>query len=234
MKIYLAGANAVDSTRTHWRYQLTVSACENVKTGYWEPTQKAILGAYHYTGPFVFGAGQHSASDLRSAAIRSSDLVFTWLPSSMALYELGVARGFGVRTVAAAPPGFWETTSCQDMVDYQVSALAPSSALIEAIKYVKNSGHFFNGVWRRMVGKWGSACHICGGHTEVGENIMWRRKDDAAKGGDVCHLECFVLNAPARVMDKDLQAVGMELLRNRVRKLEEENSRLVETIQDLA
>jgi hypothetical protein len=244
MKIYLAGENKRDLTRTHWRYRLTIGACERVVAGQWDPKKKAILGAYHYAGPFIpveriedpnipgHRFGEH---ELRCAAIRSSDLVFTWLPSMMALYELGIAYGAGIKTAVAGPPGFWEAGGVGLMhVDYELRCDAAPTALVEAVKRVQASGHFFNGVWRRMVGKFGSECIVCGDQTEIGDDIMWRKKSEEAKGGEVCHPECFVLNAPAKVMDKDLQAVGMELLRKRVRRLEEENSRLHETIQDLA
>ena len=236
MKVYLAGENKVDRSCTHWRHQLTIGACGRA-AGDWNPAVKAILGAYHYTGPFIPVSDTEPFTEhkLRCAAIRSSDLVFTWLPTVMAVYELGIAQGVGTPTVLAAPPGFWEAGGVSPVhVGYELRCDSAAVAIIEAVKIVKASGHFFNGVWRKMVGKFGSPCFICGDETEPGEDIMWRKKSEEIKAGEVCHVECFVLNAPAKAMDQDLQAVGMELLRKRVRSLQEENTRLLETVQDLA
>lgn len=236
MKIYLAGE--LSSLSEHWRYQLTVGACERPKWDF-EPVKKAILGAYHYTGPFPRYPEQDPEEWFRRrvAAIRCSDLVFSWLPDQVAAFEVGVAIGAGVKAAVAAPSGFWETTAADSMLwgaTFYLSAVGAGPALVEAIKKVNSSEHYFNGVWRKMVGKFGGECKLCGDRIEPGEDIMWRKESDESRSGEVCHLECFLLNAPARVMDEDLQAAGMEVLRNRVRKLEEDNRRLMETVQDLA
>lgn len=238
MKIYLAGVHKRGDMNS-WQYQLTLGRCDHVVAGYWEPSKKGILGSYDYAGPFIpveqvedpdIPGVRFKEHDLRLAALRCSDVVFSWMPDVTAFWELGVARGARVKTIVASPSGIYDWLG----PDYQVHATSPPTALIEALKQFKDSGHFFNGVWRKMISKWANTCAICGDANEIGDDIMWRKKDEEARGGDVCHVECFVLNAPYKKMDKELQALGMGLLRKRVRRLEQENDRLVETVQDLA
>ncbi len=248
MRIYLAGAHRRDDVHS-WRYQLTLGRCDRVVAGFWEPSKKAILGQFHYSGPFIpveriedpdIPGVRLQENELRCSAIRCSDLVFSWQPDLVALYELGLARGNGVKTSVSGTPGFWEAMKkgAAELnaigVEFPLTAPAPAAGIIEAVRELKASGHFFNGVWRKMVSRYNNGCVICGEGNEIGEDIMWRKKSADAKGGDVCHVECFVLNAPRHKMSKDLQTVGMDLLRNRVRKLEQENALLLETVRDLA
>lgn len=241
MKIYFAGFNPQGDVNS-WQYQLTVGKCDMVKDDVWLPVKKAILGSYDYAGPFtpvestgrVGLTSKYEEHDLRRAAIRCSDLVFSWMPDHMALWELGLARGAGVKTAVAGPAEHWHRTGMSSIgVDYKLEAAAAPLALIEAVKALNAEGHWANGVWRKMVSKWGSACMICGDSTEVGDDIMWRKKNEEDRGGDVCHIECFALNAPYAKMDQSLQEVGMGLLRKRVKEVEAEKARLIETIQDL-
>ena len=236
MRVFLAGAPRAND----WRCSLTNDAPEKYASGdVWDVVR---CRDFYYTGPF-FGEGGtiiefKSYVQACKGGILSSDLVYGWAGDcdvdADTLWALGYACGNSIRTaIGAATSGM--VNVMRAFADQCLVAVSPGDGLNQILRGPAPD-RFFQQPWRKIKAKFDTTrCELCKETMTIGDDIMWLKADPAQnRNAQVAHMDCFFQGVPARSLPVGLQKASIDVLRSKAESLEEENSRLIETIKDLS
>lgn len=237
LNIYLAGELASAPDRD-WRSDIVKSenlVADVTEAGMWPIYKKAVRRAHHYTGPYYNHPGEDEltvdeATSLRATALLQANMVFYYMGLSSdptAMFELGFAVGAGIPTAICKPPNghnpdreqfpIWLVLKGVDLVATHSKPAEAFDLAIPKVRGLVNDNP--NARWAYMTeNKWGSDCYYCGDETEKGLPFMWKKNEGRSY---TAHIECFVKQAPARVVEASAKK---EMLDTLIEVLREENA----------